>query len=209
MFLVYSYTHKCNDSLFLATRVMSELTDQQLVFRISVFHDQDAFAQLHSRYYPKIYKFIAYKIARSEDAEDISSQIFLKTWEYLTSSRENKIRNFRAFIYKAARNNVAGFYRMQGNTPKILDIDDTEYEIDLPDVREDIFKKQLTIQDTEQLIECTQKLHDSYREIIALRFFEELTIEEIAEVIGKKPGNVRVLIHRGLQALRNLMNTTI
>ena len=63
-------------------------------------------------------------------------------------------------------------------------------------------EKQLQAQDVDSLIESVQRLHEPYKEVIALRFFEELNIDEIAQVIGKKPGHVRVLIHRGIKALQ-------
>ena len=147
-------------------------TDQRLIFRVSVFQDQEAFVTLHNRYYPRIYKFIAYKIARPEDAEDLASQMFLEVWKYLTNTKKKKIQNLRAFLYKAARNTVAGFYRAQDKVPKTIDIDDLEGESELPDEREDTLSKQLSIQDADYLIECVQKLPEPYREVIALKFFD-------------------------------------
>lgn len=187
---------------------MPKFTDQHLVFRVSAYQDQDAFGELHRRYYPKIYRLAAYKLARAEDAEDITSQVFLKIWEYLTQIKKNKIQNFRAFIYKIARNDVANFYRTHDRIPETLEIvelDNPEEYLELTDAREDIFKKQLNIEDIDNLIEYVQKLPEPYKEVIALRFFEELDIEEIAEILEKTQGHVRVLIHRGIQKLRAII----
>src|SRR3989338_6618733 len=60
-------------------------------------------------------------------------------------------------------------------------------------------------EDIDDITACVQQIPESYREIIALRFFEELEINEIAEITGKTIGNTNVLIHRGVQSLRKIM----
>src|SRR3989338_962938 len=186
---------------------MPSFQDQHLVLRVERHKDPDAFTELHSRYYPKIYGFIAFKISRREDAEDLASQVFLEVWKYLTQPvrGRGKIENFRAFIYKVARNKVVDFYRTQGKLPKTVTLNDPEEYLEIADEREDILSKQLQTQDLDSLIECVQKLPKPYREILALRFFEELEIQEIAEIIEKTLGNTRVLIHRGIKSLAAIM----
>lgn len=188
---------------------MQNLSDRELSFRIAAYQDKGAFLELHARYFSKLQKFLYFKISTKEDAEDIANQVFLKVWEYLISKSTNKeMHHIRAFIYKIARNEIAGFYRAQGRMPKMMELDKmNEYGDypDIPDQHEDIVQKQMQRESEDNLIECVQKLPEPYREIVALRFFEGLNIKEIADVIEKSQGNVRVLIHRGRKMLKSIM----
>ncbi|KKU73677.1 MAG: RNA polymerase, sigma-24 subunit, ECF subfamily [Parcubacteria group bacterium GW2011_GWA2_47_26] len=185
---------------------MPNIHDQQLVARVSQFSDQEAFVALHGQYFAKIREFLMFRVSQKEDAEDIANQVFLKAWEYLTNASAKRIRNFRAFLYRVARNEVADFYRAQGRTPVIVALDDFEDGFEVADTREDALTQQLVVQDVDHLIACVQKLPEPYREVIALRFFEELEIREVAEIIGKTIGNTRVLIHRGVKTLQKMLH---
>lgn len=187
---------------------MRNLQDQQLATRVSQYKDQDAFAVLHSQYFIAISKFIMLRIAQKEDVDDLVSQVFLKIWKYLTKAPAKKMHNFRAFLYKIARNEIANFYRVQGRIPQMVELDAPEEYLEIADPHEDIFQQKLQDQDANDLVECVQKLPEPYREIIALRFFEELEIKEIAEIIDKTLGNTNVLIHRGVRALRKIMQSS-
>lgn len=184
---------------------MQNLTDQYLVQRVVHFQDHGAFVELHKRHYPKIHLFIRSRVSQREEAEDLASQVFMKVWEYLIGKAGGTVWHVRGLLYRIARNEVADFYRLQGRAPHPISIDDQGDPIEIVDLRQDPLLKQLYASDEAMLIDCVQKLKEGYREAVALRFFEELSIKEIAEIMEKSSGNVRVLIHRGLQALRPLL----
>jgi len=184
-------------------------SDQQLVYRVVVLHNREAFDTLYLRYIERIRKFIGFKISRPEDVEDLCADVFWRTWQYLTTKEGVDIKHFRAFLYQVARNAVANFYRSQGRIPEMMDIDDPEEYTEIKDSRIGILEEHLRAQDIDALVEAVQKLREPLREVIALRFFEELEMQEIAEVIGKKQGNVRVLIHRGVRELQKIIGFTI
>ena len=183
---------------------MPNIEEQQLVYRVSEHQDDKAFGELYQAYRDKLYKFIVLRTSRHEDAEDLTAEIFKNLWVYLTNPRNKKVENFRAFIYRSARNAIANFYRARGRMPETVELDDPDEYTELADENEDIFKNQVNAQDIDKLMECIQKLPEAYREVIALRFFEELDIKEIADILGKTLGNTRVLIHRGKIALRKM-----
>lgn len=196
-----------NKALFLTYSVMPNLTDQYLVLRVIEKQDRAAFDALYQRYASPISRFIFMRVARKEDAEDLTAETFVQAWGHLTRSAQNpghseKVNNFRAYIYKIARNEVIDFYRAQGRTPPAVSLDESDDPIDLPDTRQDPLATQIHASDRAYLLACLRRLKDEYREVVALRFFEEMSIPEIAQIVEKTPGNVRVLIHRGLKALR-------
>ena len=183
---------------------MPNFQDYKRVLRIIEQGDSSAFTELHAQYYPRIYEFILFKVASREDAEDLASQVFLETWKYLAPPHSKKIDNFQAFVYKVARRRIADYYQVKGTRPILVELDDPEEYTEVSDVRTDSLQQLLNEQDQERLIETVQKLPEPYKEIVALRFFEELEIAEIAEIIGKTLGNTRVLIHRSVKALQKI-----
>lgn len=187
---------------------MTDFPDRKLVFEVVTKHDQDSFRALYRQYDQELYRFLLRRLPQKEDVEDVVAQTFLKAWEYLISESGKKVFYFRGLIYKIAKNEIADWYRKQGKMPPTIALDKPgqygDY-LDVPDERKDLFLSQLRKQDLNYLIDCVQKLKEPYREAVALRFFEELHINEIAEVLEKSAGNTRVLIHRGIKALKQIM----
>ena len=101
---------------------MQSLTDQYLLYRTAYLQDPEAFAELHRRYFEKIYSFVLWRVASKEDAEDLVSQVFLQAWEALTRKPTDK-SHFKGFIYKIARNEVIDWYRARGKTPALISLD--------------------------------------------------------------------------------------
>ncbi|MBI4135532.1 RNA polymerase sigma factor [Candidatus Uhrbacteria bacterium] len=183
---------------------MQRLREKLLVFRVSEGKDHRAFEALYSAYRPKIYQFVYFKVSNQEEVEDIAAQVFLKAWEYLTDEKTKRVQNFRAFIYQLTRNLVIDFYRRQGRAPQQVELQTLDEESEIEDPRSAILlNKFLYEEDRAYLNKYLKDIKDEYREAVILRYLEEATIEEIAEILGKTPGNVRVLIHRGLNALRS------
>lgn len=184
---------------------MQRLKEKLLVFQVSEGKDPRAFEQLYELYFERISRFIYFKVNAKEEAEDLTSQIFLKTWEYLTDEQAKRVQNFKAFIYQLARNLVVDYYRRQGRAPEIVSLEDQSGEEEnIPDHRQSFFLNQLYKSDQAYLSDCLKNIKDEYREIIVLRFLEDMGVEEIAKIIDKTPSNVRVLIHRALKALREI-----
>lgn len=186
---------------------MSKLDEQQLVYQVYALHNREAFDSLYSRYVGVIGKFISYRISSTADCEDLTANVFWQAWQYAVKNKGKEVKNFRALLYKIARNEIANFYRAQGHIPQTVELDDPDEYLEIADIHEDLFKKQLSAEDSDYLIECVQKLPEPYREIIALRYFEELEIKEIANVIEKTLGNTNVLIHRGVKKLQQIMQS--
>lgn len=186
---------------------MSNLEEQKLVYQVFALHKREAFDTLYLRYAATIAKFISYRISSQSDRDDLTANVFWRMWEYVLRNKGKEIKNFRALLYKIAHGEVANFYRAQGNIPQTVELDAPEEYLEIEDTHEDLFAKQLIAQDTDYLIESVQKLPEPYREIIALRYFEELEIKEIADIIEKTLGNTNVLIHRGVQALKKMMKS--
>ncbi|MFH1822518.1 MAG: RNA polymerase sigma factor [Patescibacteria group bacterium] len=167
--------------------------------------DQEAYLKAYDLYVDQIYRFVYFKISNSEEAEDITSLVFLKTWNYINENKLDDVKTLKALIYTIARTSVIDYYRQNAQDNLKIHIDNIEMPIDLPDTRQDVHKK-VEIKSDIKIIENTlNKLKDEYREIIILKYIEELSIEEIADIIQKSKNNVRVLTHRAIKALKELI----
>jgi RNA polymerase sigma-70 factor (ECF subfamily) len=163
--------------------------------------DPDAYAELYDLYVDKIYRFIFFKISSVEEAEDLTAETFLKVWGYLNS--EKKVENVKALLYRVARNLVVDLYRQRAQAEKVeLNGEEGEWLAE-EETTEELVGITLEI---EKLQEHLAKLKEDYREVIILRFVEELSFQEIAKIMDKSKGAVRVLIHRALKTLKKIIS---
>ena len=160
--------------------------------------DKEAYGQFYDLYVSRIYRFIFFKINSVSDAQDLTSEVFLKLWQYLREGRE--ITNLNSFTYMIARNSVVDFYRSKNH--KIHESIETEELAQVADEKSDLMSQQIQGGQIDEVLKGLSGLKDEYKEVVVLRFLDELSIGEIAEVLGKNKGAVRVLIHRALKALK-------
>jgi len=130
--------------------------------------------------------------------------IFLKTWNHIQNNSLTSSSTLRALLYKIARTSIVDYYRESGNKLEVS-LNDEEHPIDLPDENVDLEAKMDRNTDLARINSKLPLLKEEYREVIVLKFVNDLDIEEISEVTGKTKGNIRVLLHRSLSALKELL----
>jgi len=174
--------------------------EKYLLFRAQN-KDTDAFSQVYDLYVERIYRFIYFKVGTQEDAQDLTSEVFLKTWQYITDG--NKVKNLNALFYKIARNLVIDYYRKATQKTELsIERDDLEQ---MQTVFDNVEKLEKKLQ-VESLAEKIRDLKDEYREVIILRFIEGMSINEMAQITEKKKGAVRITLFRALNALRSMID---
>lgn len=167
-------------------------------------NDTEAFIIAYDLYVDHIFRFIYFKLSSKEEAEDLTSVVFLKTWNYIQQNGLTDVKTLRALIYKIARTSIIDYYRKNAQI-NISNIDDKNLRIELPDHSQSVDKQTATSYDFGIVEKKLLELKDEYREVIILKFVNELSIKEIAQITDKSRGNIRILIHRALKALRELM----
>lgn len=193
---------------------MNEKEEKRLVKKVQA-GSQEAFGRLYDTYIDSIYRFIYLKTSSKEDAQDLTSQVFLKTWEAIPEAKPRgklstgkSIRNFRAFLYQIARNLVIDYWRERGQKGDVLgkaaDIAETAAVIE--DESQNLEEKLKFASDIAQVKEALDKVKGDYKDVIIWYYLDELSIPEIAQILGKSKGAVRVMMHRGLNALRATMS---
>lgn len=170
--------------------------------RVLEKQDKDSFAEIYDLYIEKIYRFIYFKISNKTEAEDLTSEVFLKLWDYLIETTEKEIQSFSGLIYKIARNSVVNHFRDKARRQE-CSVDYLEnMSIDL--ARKDDIEKVETGIEAENIIKLLKKLKQEYQEVLVLKYIDELSTAEIAKILNKNQINVRVTIHRALNKLKEL-----
>jgi len=178
--------------------------DKKLLYRIKK-KDKNAFIEAYDSYADDIYRFAYFKIGNAEEAKDLTSAVFLKVWNYAQSNGLDESKSLRAFIYKTARNLIIDHYRQMRETETRLDDIENNLQNELIDEKQNLKLQSEVLSDIELVKAGLNQLKDEYREMILMRFVDELSFAEIAEVAGKSSGTVRVQTFRALQALKEIL----
>ncbi len=171
---------------------MSTLREKFLAYRVHRYQDATAYGEIYDLFADRIRRFLAFKLPRNEDADELASEVFLRGWEYMTSGAVN---NLNAFFFRIARNLVADFYRKYKVTEEL---DAASMKSDGVSVSEEIATKL----ESDELIESLKGLKDEYREVLVMRYLSEMEVGEIASALEKTSNGVRVLLHRAKKALQ-------
>ena len=160
----------------------------------------EAFGRLYDYYLPAIYRFILLKVSQREEAEDLTHQVFLKAWQNISGF---SVRGFpfSSWLYRIARNIVIDHYR-KGRP--VINIDEelvVEQLILRPDITALDDRQDITL-----IMGSLKELKDIERDIVIMRFVEDLSIKEVAIIVNKSEGAIKVIQHRALNKIREILN---
>jgi RNA polymerase sigma-70 factor (ECF subfamily) len=157
--------------------------------------DSWAFGRLFDHFHEPIYRYIASRIQRPSDAEDLTQLVFVKALEALPRYEARGIP-FGGWLFRLARNAVIDFVRTRHEHSEL----DTIVERPGSDAGPDQIA--VTREDIDAVAAALASLTDEQRDAIALRFFAGLSAREAAEAMGKQEGTIRGLQFRAIAALR-------
>ncbi len=154
---------------------------------------EDLFKWLNEPLYKYVYIRCGYN---RELAEDITQDIFVKAWEKRTTFNPSK-STLKNWIYVIARNHIIDTYRKKKISVKSFD--------------EDIYVKDLNISVEDEgavsdILKNLDRLKEKEKEVIVLRYVQDLEIEDIAKILGKSKNTTKVMIHRAIKKLKYIMN---
>jgi len=160
--------------------------------------DAQAFGRLFDRFSNDIFRYALSRMYNRHAAEDVTAETFKKTWENI---RKYKHKNFRAYLYTIAHNLIIDFYRKSSRLERIGERD---FEANQENVEDGLYRTQ----QQKRLAATIRKLGKMEREVVRLRFVEELGAKEAAKVLGKSAVWVRVTQFRTLRKLRKILDET-
>lgn len=182
---------------------LEKFKDKQILSRLKN-RDKEAFIKIYDDNVSEIHRFVYFKIGNREEANDLTSMIFLKTWNYIQNKTLEDAKTLRALLYKIARTSIVDYYRETGNKFTVS-LDDEENHIDVVDETESPSDRLDQESNLALIKKMLPLLKEEYREVIIMKFINDLSLDEIADISGKSKGNVRVLLHRALSALKELV----
>jgi RNA polymerase sigma-70 factor, ECF subfamily len=158
--------------------------------------DSEAFQTLYESHLDTIYRYVYYKVGNGQLAEDLTQHIFMKAWEAINRYQWRELP-FQHWLLRLARNTVIDHYRSTkpANASLLDPIGDGT------DPEEELAQSEMI----QTLQEAVRQLPDEQREVIVLRFIEQMPHADVALHLGKSAATVRVIQHRALQALRRLL----
>lgn len=175
---------------------MDELTS---LIELAQKGDKDAFGQIYNLFYRRIFRYCKFNLPNSKvrDAQDICQETFFRAWKSLPGFRLEKGGSFQAFLFKIAHNLIVDLVRKKRD----ISID----KIEEPVQNQDLYEKIDKIEEIARVKSALSKLGKDERQIIILRYFEEMTSAETAQIVGKRGGALRVQTHRILKKLREIL----
>ncbi len=185
--------------------------DYRLVRRAVDTGDQQAYAELMSRYRDSIYFMLLKMVNNKDDADDLTIEAFGKAFNRLHQYTPNYA--FSTWLFKIASNNCIDFIRKKKKN--VLSIDKTfessegdGLSIDLKSKMLDPEEKIIKKQKIRMMHDVVEKLKPRYRELIELRYFKEYSYEEIADQLDIPLGTVKAQLFRAREFLYNIMKNT-
>lgn len=159
--------------------------------------EQGAFTELYNLYFKKIYRFIYFRVSHKEVAEDLAEDVFIKLLSKIHTLYDNK--SFEGWLYQIARNLVIDYYRGKKSNIALEEVENTlVYESNVVDVIQ-------LEQEQKVLLELMKRLGTEQQIVLKLKFFEQLENHEIAEMLHKSEGAIRVIQHRAIAKLQELL----
>ena len=164
--------------------------------------DREAFGRIFDAYAGPIYRFIASRVIRPSDAEDLTQLVFVKALEALPRYESRGIP-FGGWLFRLARNAVIDQVRTRKEHLSLLAAATRETEDEGPEAR-------ATVQDDlDRVAAALAELTDEQREVIELRFFAGLSVLEAAMVMGRQEGTIRGLQFRAIASLRRSLGIEV
>ncbi len=160
--------------------------------------DATALGMLYENYYDRIFRFCMHRLFYREIAEDVTANVFLAVAKNINSFKGTTEKDFTSWLYVIAANNANQHIRktkrqnsiLERNAHLIAAGNDEKTDNNWPEIHKAIIR--------------LKPLHQT---IITLRYFENLTHDQIANIVGKSSAAVRTALHRGLKELRKHLNT--
>lgn len=182
---------------------MVDREEQQFV-RLAIKGDAQAYGVLYDRYQSKIYRFILLKVGVVAEAQDLTHQVFLHALTHIGSYQDIG-HPFGSWLYKIARNQIIDHYRTRKDQPS-LDEDGGEERFSAFLQSDDLAQETQTRMEMERVAQAIQQLKPEYQDIVIMRFIEDLSIKEIAQIVEKSEGAIKLLQHRAVAALKKILN---
>lgn len=161
--------------------------------------DREAIAVIYDAYFEPIYQFIRFRVSSVQIAEDIASDVFLDFIRGLKQRRGPRT-NLRAWLFRVARNKIADHYGKQAALP--LETIEEWFADDQPNLERQL----VDTLDREMIRQLVMQLNLDQQSVLLLRFNQQLSLQETADIMGKNVNTIKTLQSRAIKKLAQLAN---
>ena len=161
--------------------------------------EKEPFGKLYDHYVAPIYRFIVLKVTGKDEAEDLTHEVFISAWQNLKNYKHQGFP-FSSWLYQIARNKVIDHYRTQKQHASLDSLDENLFSV--AGVVENNLEKILALDKVKLAI---TQLNQEQQDVIIMKFIEDLSNEEIANTMSKTEGAVRLLQHRAVNNLKEIL----
>jgi RNA polymerase sigma-70 factor (ECF subfamily) len=184
------------------------LEDFKLIDRATQENDEQAFADLMQRYKKPVYHMILKMVRNVDDAEDLTIEAFAKAFKNLKKFKKDY--TFSTWLFRIATNNAIDFIRKKRLETMSLDTsfrDDSgeAVTIDVEDNELNPMEETIKSQKIELIRIFVDKLPPKYQRLVKLRYFNELSYDEIAKELEAPLGTVKAQLHRARELMYDLV----
>lgn len=155
-----------------------------------------AYQTLYVRHLDAIYRYFFFQTKDKFLAEDLGQEVFIKIWKSIDKYDEKK-GAFTSWMYRIAHNLLVDYYRGK-KTLTLKEGLEASYT-------EDWLEKLDRSEKIQNVKKALENVSADYKEVIILRFFEDQSVEEVSQIVGKSEENVRVIQHRAIRKLREIL----
>jgi RNA polymerase sigma-70 factor, ECF subfamily len=163
--------------------------------------DAEAFGELYDRYHERIYRYVHRRLGDHEAAEDVTGEIFFKALRAI-DSYDPHTAPFSAWLYRIAANSVIDHARARRVTMSL------DAAVEVADPGDPVEEQAITRTEAARVWAAVDQLGLAQRTAVTLRYGADLPIAAIAERMGRSEGAVKLLLNRGLNAVRQVLEST-
>lgn len=172
---------------------------EDLLVRRAVQRDREAFASLYDRHVERVYKHVYYVVFNKPDAEDITQEVFIRAWKYIDKYRYTGAP-FVAWLIKIAHNLIVDHYKARKKARQLVELEAHNQTVAANPAT--ITEANL---EQRQIRKAILKLKGEKQKVIKMHFIDDFSYKEIAELLNKSEGAVRVIQYRALIDLRRIL----
>jgi RNA polymerase sigma-70 factor (ECF subfamily) len=162
--------------------------------------DESALAELYNLYFPRVYRYILARMGNPYDAEDLTEEVFLRVLDAIKRFQWREAP-FSAWLFRIAHNAVVSQRRKEGARGRSWPLSEA-LPVDSQGP-EEMVENQLALN---EIMRAAETLPEAQRRVISLRFAAGLSVAETARSMGKGEGNVKVIQHKAIAKLREMLN---
>lgn len=159
--------------------------------------NETEFLKAYDQYADVIFWYCYFRISDREKAKDLLQETFMRAWRYVTEGK--KIDNIKAFLYRVANNVIIDEYRKRKPISSLEDIQEDGFEV--------MGEKDVALTpvlEKENIDQILHKIDGDQKEVLVMRYVDDLSIKEIANILQVSENVVSVRIYRALEKIRDL-----